>query len=110
MNKLASAYGADGQLNAALSIFDDILEANPTFDEAYNNRGFTRVVLGDLQGAEEDFLAALALNPDDPSYLGNIASLYFNTNRKAEARPYARRLIELEPANVRYQQLWSLVK
>ena len=110
LNKLASAYGADGQLNAALSIFDDILEANPTFDEAFNNRGFTRVVWGDLQGAEEDFLAALALNPDDPSYLGNIASLYFNTNRKAEARPYARRLIELEPANVRYQQLWGLVK
>ena len=110
MDKLASAYSADGQFNAALAIFDDILEANPTFDEAYNNRGFTRAVLGDLEGAEADFLAALALNPDGLSSLGNIASLYFNTDRKAEARPYARRLIELEPANIRYQQLWDLVK
>lgn len=110
LNKLASAYSADGQLNAAVALFDDILEANPTFDEAYNNRGFTRVVMGDLQGAEEDFRAALALNPDDPSYLGNMASLYLNTDRNAEARPYARRLLDLEPANVRYHQLWELVK
>ena len=110
MNKLASAYSADGQLDAALSIFDDVLEANPSFYEAYNNRGFTRAVKGDLEGAEADFLAALALHPDELSALGNIASLYFNTDRKAEARPYARRLLDLEPANVRYQQLWDLVK
>ncbi len=110
LDKLASAYSQDGQLNEAISIFDTILEANPTFDEAYNNRGFTRVVLGDLQGAEEDFLAALALNPDAPHYLGNVASLYYNTNRKAEARPYVQRLLAMEPGNASYRQLWDLVK
>jgi predicted CXXCH cytochrome family protein len=110
LNKLASAYSEDGQLHQAISIFDTILEANPKFDQAYNNRGFTRVMLGDLQGAEVDFLAALALNPDAPLSLGNIASLYYNTNRKAEARPYVQRLLELEPDNPRYRQLWNLLQ
>ena len=110
LNKLASAYSQQGRQPEAIALFDTVLEANPKFSEAYNNRGFARVLLGDAEGAEADFLAALALDPDLDRALANIASLYYNTNRPAEARPYARRLLALDPTNVQYRQLWDLLQ
>lgn len=107
--KLATAYSNDGQLDMALSLFDTILDANPKYDEAYNNRGFTRVLLGDAEGAEADLLMALSLDPDAIYPLANLASLYFNTDRRDEARPHIKRLLELDPMNPDYQQLWNLV-
>lgn len=108
-NKLAGAYNDLGQYEHALSLYNAILEANPKYEDAYNDRGFTRIALGDIEGAEADFRAALALNPDIAMALGNLASLYYNTDRKAEARPYVRRLLALEPDNPNYQQFWNLV-
>lgn len=109
LNKLASAYKNDGQLHRALSTYDAVLEANPKFEVAYNDRGFTRVLLGDFEEAEADFLTALALDPDAIAPLGNLASLYYNTNRKVEARPYLQRLLELDPDNPDYLRLWKLL-
>ncbi|MFQ5569596.1 MAG: tetratricopeptide repeat protein [Rhodothermales bacterium] len=110
MDKLASAYTADGQLDTALSLYNAVLEANPKFDEAYNNRGFTRILLGDLDGAEDDLRRALSLDPDAVYALENLASLYYNTNRQAEARPYVKRLLEMDPGNPGYRQLWNLLQ
>ena len=70
----------------------------------------SRLVGGDLQGGEEDLLTAIALFPDAVSPLGNLASLYFNTDRKAEARPYVRRLLDLDPDNPNYQSIWKLLQ
>ena len=108
-DKLATAYSEDGQLQAAISIYDTILEANPKFATSYNNRGFARALLGDLDGAEADFLAALRLDPDETFALANLASLSANTDRKAEARPYVQRLIRLDPENQNYRRFAELL-
>ena len=110
LNKLASAYRNNGQLQQALSLHNQILEANPKFDTAYNDRGFTYLLLGDFDAAEADFHSALSLDPDIAAALGNLASLYLNTERKAEARPYAQRLLTLYPNNPDYLRLWNLVR
>lgn len=110
LNRLGMSYVSTQRFGPAISTFDRLLAENPKYGDGYNNRGFARAVQGDMQGAEEDFRAALALNPDETKALANMASLYLNTNRHKEARPYARRLLELEPNNEDYQRLWSLVR
>ena len=110
LNRLATALSSDGQLDAALARFDALLQANPKFEEARNNRGFTRLRMGDLAGAEADFHAALALDPDAEQALANLASLLYNTDRVAEAAPYMRRLLRLRPDHEPYRQLARLIE
>ncbi len=110
LTKLGVAYHQAGRLDRALATFDAVLQANPTFAEAYNNRGFTRAMRGDVAGAEADFKAALALDPDAVMPLANLASLYFNLGRKEEARPLAERLVALDPGNPNYQSFLRLLQ
>jgi tetratricopeptide (TPR) repeat protein len=107
--QLGAANGEAGQFHAALAEYDAILAEDPTFEDAYNNRGFVRVQIGDIAEAEADFLAALRLNPNAEMALANVASLYFNTGRQAEARAYAERLVALFPEDLRYRQFWVLL-
>jgi tetratricopeptide (TPR) repeat protein len=109
LNKLAAGYHQDAQTEAAISTYDRVLAAHPKFHEAYNNRGFARIILGDADGAESDFLAALALEPDEVQTIANLASLYYNTGRLDDARTYAERLLQIEPSNPAYLQLWQLL-
>ncbi len=109
-SRLAVAFLHENRPTEAAALLDEVLDNNPKFTEAFNNRGFARLLLGDIEAAEADFLAAIALDPDLEGALGNLASLYYNTGRIAEARPYARRLLKRDPQNPQYQQLWDLVK
>lgn len=109
-NKLGEAYAMAGQVDQALATFNDILKDNPTFEEALNNRGFTRIRMQQFDAAEKDFKQALALSPDFELALANLASLYYNTGRAAQARPLAARLIRINPSNAGYRQLWDAVK
>ncbi len=108
--QLASAYGDAGQPAAALAEYDAILGQDPTFEDAYNNRGFVRLQMGDLAGAEADFRAALGLNANAEMALANLASLYFNTGRAAQARPYAERLVQLVPSAPQYRQFLEAIR
>lgn len=109
LSRLAVAYTSDGQLDVALARLDALLRANPRFEEAYNNRGFARVLKGDAAGAEADFHAALALDPNAEQALANLASLYYNTGRAAEARPLVDRLLRLRPGHAPYEQFARLL-
>ncbi|MEP0546928.1 MAG: tetratricopeptide repeat protein [Rhodothermales bacterium] len=108
--ELASAYADAGQLLAAVAAYDALLAEDPTFEDAYNDRGFAHLLLGDLVAAEADFRAALRLDSDLEMALANLASLYFNTERADEARPYAERLVRLFPEKARYRQFLETVE
>ena len=110
MAKLATAYSQEGRQSEAIALFDRVLEANPKLSEAYNDRGYAHVLLADTSRAERDFLAALALDPDLEMALGNLASLLYNTGRAAQARPFARRLLDIDGSNEQYRRLWSIVQ
>jgi hypothetical protein len=110
LNELGTAYTEARRLGDALETFRRVLAANPKSAEARNNRGFVRILTQDPERAEEDFVEALRLDPDAEMALANLASLYLNTNRLAEARPYARRLLDAHPDDPNYQQLWELVR
>ncbi len=61
----ATAYTFDGRLEEALRLFDralgDFLETDAVFMQGWSHRmrGFTRLELGDVDGAEQDFLRGL---------------------------------------------------
>ncbi len=60
-----------GDLEGAIQEFDQALQINPEFAEAYYKRGVTRFDLEDMQGAIADYTKALQLNPDSiESYFG----------------------------------------
>ncbi|MFT5144870.1 MAG: Flp pilus assembly protein TadD [Rhodothermales bacterium] len=109
LDKLGTAYLAFGDLEKASAVFEDVLDRDPTFAFAWNNRGFLRLNQGDLTGGEDDFRRALSLNPDLPEALGNMASLLLNTGRVQESVPYASRLLFLDPQNAQYRQFWQAV-
>ena len=110
MVRLGVAYSQSGRFSEALTTFNDAIERNPKQADARNNRGYTHVLSGSLRRAEEDFQAALALDPDLESAIANLASLYLNTGRMGEARRYAQRLIQIDSFNPQYRQLWDIVK
>ncbi|MBO6574488.1 MAG: tetratricopeptide repeat protein [Rhodothermales bacterium] len=108
-DKLGTAYLAYGQLDLAENAFREVLDRDSTFAFTWNNRGFLRLNQGDLEGGEADFLQALALDPDMPEALGNMASLLLNTGRVQESLPYASRLLFLDPQNAEYRQFYQAV-
>lgn len=110
VNRLGMAYVSSQRFGDALDTFDRVLSENPKYEDAYNNRGFARAMQGDLQGAEQDLKRAIELNPNAEQAIANLASLYLNTNRQEDARPYAARLLELAPNNENYQRLWQLLQ
>ena len=110
MIRLGVAYSESGRISEAILILDDALRRNPKQSEGYNNRGYAHVLNRHFDQAEEDFKEAIALDPDLELALANLASLYFNTNRRDEARIYAQRLIQIDPANSQYRRLWELVQ
>src|SRR3990172_12035180 len=60
------AYFRQGQYAQARAAFDEALRVAPDSADAYTNRGITRVRLGDLDGAIEDYTRAAPLAPKDP--------------------------------------------
>ena len=57
-------YASKGAYSLALKDFDATIRLNPKDVEAYNNRCWTRTVIGDLQSAMRDCNEALRLRPD----------------------------------------------
>jgi tetratricopeptide (TPR) repeat protein len=61
--------------------------------------GLDRFRAGDFAGAEGNFLAALALSPDRPSVLTNLANALLEQREFGEARIYAMRATEVDPSS-----------
>jgi hypothetical protein len=57
-------YASKGAYALAIKDFDATIRLNPKDVEAYNNRCWTRTVIGDLQSARRDCDEALKLRPD----------------------------------------------
>jgi tetratricopeptide (TPR) repeat protein len=107
--KLASTHVALGEPEEAIAILDVVLEDNPVFHHAYNNRGYAYLLSGDYDRAESDFLTTLDLDPDYTLALANLASFYFNFGDPLRAKPFIDRLVELEPANRQYKEFKDAV-
>jgi tetratricopeptide (TPR) repeat protein len=61
----------EGHFAAARDAFDTAVRRSPQDPAAWNNRGVSRVRLGDLDGAVADYTAAMQLSPADAEIVFN---------------------------------------
>jgi tetratricopeptide (TPR) repeat protein len=81
--------GADelraGHPDIAVRFFDDAVRLAPEFAPTWGNVGVARRRLGDIPGAFQAYQRALEIEPDNPTILSNLASLYRALGRHQEA-------------------------
>ena len=96
---IGEAFQQLGRNDSAFVYFDRAIELNPGYAEALNNRGVTKMLVGDLAGAVADFSRVIALNPGYRAAYANRASAYVNQREYEKSIADSRRAIELEPTN-----------
>ena len=63
-NKIGLEYYTNGDLDNAISNFDQAIQLNPSYAEAYSNRGSAFFSKDNQAQAISDFDQAIQLNPD----------------------------------------------
>ena len=95
LNTYALALFEKGHYPEALKCLDKAIKINPNYLDAYNNRGYVKMKLGDFEGAQEDLFKALKADELKPRIYANLGHLnYFKSNYK-EALEYFMKAIEL---------------
>jgi tetratricopeptide (TPR) repeat protein len=69
----------------ALRYFQYATKLAPGFAAGWGNVGVARRRTGDIQGAFDAYAQALSISADDPTILGNLASLYRSLGKESEA-------------------------
>jgi lipoprotein NlpI len=82
---------------AALTAFNTAISIDPTYAEAYRNRGVARYYLRDFAGALEDLTTALRLNPNDPLALSRRSYLRAEMNDLQGALEDIEQTLRLDP-------------
>ncbi len=83
---------------SALKIYDEAVNAYPQDADLLYARGLLEADLGDIDRAEADFKAALAIKPDDSDALNALGyTLADQTDRYQEAYAYIKKALELDP-------------
>ena len=62
---LGQLYIGQKKLTEAIALFDEAIELNPNFVQAYHERGRAKLLNGDKEGATEDMKKELELNPKE---------------------------------------------
>lgn len=86
-----------GLYEESIQDYDHVLEVNPSFIEAYNNRGIAYMFMQNYQFAIQDFDQALKLNPDYAAAYVNRGSTYDSLGDYQRAIQDYDQAIELDP-------------
>lgn len=62
--RAGKAYVSTHQLDKALQLYDEAIDLQPDFAEAYKERGNVRMQLHDKEGAMDDLKKSLELAPE----------------------------------------------
>lgn len=84
-NRAVDAMGAGDYASAERQLLS-VVQLAPEFAAGHGNLGVLRRRRGDTEGAFDAYRKALALDPRDPSILGNLAALYRSLGREREAK------------------------
>lgn len=75
------------------------------YGRAYYNQGQVLLILKEPERAEQAFLQALALSPQDQQSFAALAGLYLKSGQTDKARELAERLLQQAPDNAAARQL-----
>lgn len=87
----------EGDAQAALAKFDEVLVIKPAFAEAWNRRGDAHVALDGEDAALADYGRALALNAYHFGALQSCGEIWLARGDYRKAADYFRRALELNP-------------
>jgi len=74
-----------GEVREATEDLELAIRLAPGFTALYGNLGVARRIGGDPEGALDVYRLALEIDPDNPTILNNLASLYHSLGREEEA-------------------------
>jgi type IV pilus assembly protein PilF len=84
--ELAVGYFENGQTAIALDELKQSIAADSNYAEAYSLRGLIYLRLNDFRLSEESFKRALTISPRDSNIMHNLAWLYCQQSRYAQAQ------------------------
>ncbi len=87
-----------GEIKAAIKAYSDVIELNPHYSAAYNNRGVVYANRGEYDLAIRDFNTALKLNPNDSFTYNNRGNAYNNISEVDKAFEDFNTAIQLDPS------------
>ena len=102
--KLALAYYGVQEFSNAIATLEDLLKTNPRRqDQIYYILGNSYFTMGDFEQSEASYRKAIELNPKEPDYYENLASLLRKQGpgRLDEAILQLKRASQFDPSNPR---------
>ena len=100
----------------ALDYFNKALQADELDSlfidkaSAYFNRGQTKDLLYDIEGAKADYQLAINLQPDRPAYHAAFAKIHLDHHEFAEALPHIEKALELNSYDEYYYYMRGAVR
>lgn len=101
---------AQGNLPKALNLYNKLIRQNPQHAAALTNRGLVWELMPakdaaektkNKQYAEQDYLRALEINPDQPETYNNLGALYIDMHRNGDAILYLNEALVRNPTYFR---------
>ena len=86
-----------GRLDAAAAIYETLLDRDPVPADALHLLGLVRLRKHDFEAAIRLIREAIARDPDNPIYRGNLGNVLKDAGRTGEAVEAYRRALEIDP-------------
>ena len=81
----------------AVKFYDKAIDIDKEYTKAFNNRGLAKLKLKDYEGAEDDFITVLVLDPSNVTVRINLGNLEIRRNDPEQAIFYLSKAIEINP-------------
>ena len=98
--KQAVQYNLKGQTGLALSTYQDILNADPNYYQAYNNIGYIYLNKGQTDLAIDNYKKAISINPQDDTAHTNLACAYQKKQMFDNAIDEYQKALEIDPGSI----------
>ena len=96
----ARALHKNGQLDDAMTIYQDLLARNPDDPDAHHLLGVALFQRGELPRAEQEIRLALAHRRDDPNYFNNLANVLLARGQPEKALDTYKAARDLNPDHI----------
>jgi tetratricopeptide (TPR) repeat protein len=87
------------EISKAARAYQEVIEMDPAYVEAYNNLGIIYQEIGNFDRALETYIKAIEINPRYEKTLNNLGILFMLKNRYDEAIEAFQKAIHLNPNN-----------
>ena len=82
LNRQGRKEAMAGNLEGAIALFSEAVEADPTYADSYNSLGYVHFLNGDMDKAEGYFMKTLEIDPDNEQARQNLEFMGSSGNNK----------------------------